>query len=495
MVGIVYLIVFTPMLFELVPLIGRNGLQPAQQLLDIAYKDEGIYALIRFPSLFWIYPNDTFLIVIALIGIISANAMIFNYKSLISSLVAWVCFTSICVIGGDFYVIIIDLFLSEVGFLIFLTHLSLNLFGYVTNLISFSITLLNFRLWFSMGMIKFYCAHNIWKDGSFFHYFFPNQPMPTPLAYYAAQLPQWMFWTAESWTFIVQIVFPFFVFGNKYLRWIAMVNFIAISIAIMLVGNYGYFNVLSIILAIAIIKDNDIKKININEDILFPLKKWKIRFMSAIAIPIIILQFFYTIALFDTNPPGYQNHFNHVFLYHNWQNGWKGAISFIAKPFVFLRITNPYGVFKSMPKYRNELRFSGSLDGTNWKSYIFNYAPSALSNRLKWFAPYYPRLDHLLFYESINAGGYRFNLLNPYYTTNNVWTCRFIEALKSNQEKILSLLANNPFPNSPPKFIRCEVYSLNFNNKHSLWKSKLIREVTLQEHTCKPILENLNELN
>jgi lipase maturation factor 1 len=493
LVGLVYLIAFVPMLFELVPLVGQNGLQPANDLLKIAYKSEGAFSFIRFPSLYWFLPKDIFLYLLVCIGIGSGLALLIGFQPIVFSFFAWLSFTSICTIGGDFYIIIIDLFLSEVGFLFFLVHLSKSWLGYVTNLASFSITFLNFRLWFSMGVIKFFCAHDIWKNGSFFHYFFPNQPMPTPLAYYAAQLPQWMFWTAQAWLFIVQIIMPFFVFGNKYFRWIAMLNFIAMSIAIMLVGNYGYFNLLSIVLALALIKDDDLKNYTKANLQVIPQKPWRVKLLSIIIIPPLLLQFFYTIALFDTNPPGYQNHFNHVFLYQNWQKGWKGIVSTCAKPFVFLRITNPYGVFKSMPKYRNELRFSGSMDRIEWKPYVFKYAPTAQRNHLKWFAPYYPRLDHLLFYESINAGGYRFNLLNPYYTTNNVWTCRFVDALKTDQKDILSLLANYPFHNSPPVFIRCEVYSLDFDYQKGLWHSKLTALLLQQKPKCRPLLDSLDQ--
>jgi hypothetical protein len=156
------------------------------------------------------------------------------------------------------------------------------------------------------------------------------------------------------------------------------------------------------------------------------------------------MQFIYTIALLDPKPPGYQNHFNQVFLYEGDSKCFHLAKN-LFKPFVYSRVSSPYGVFKSMPRFRIELRFSGSMDSVGWRPYEFKYVPSANTQALKWFAPYYPRLDHLLFYETLDAGGYNFNLLNPYYTRENVWTGKFIRKLFENDDRVMQLLAKNPF--------------------------------------------------
>ena len=42
------------------------------------------------------------------------------------------------------------------------------------------------------------------------------------------------------------------------------------------------------------------------------------------------------------------------------------------------------------------------------------------------------------------------------------WTLHFVWRLLHNDSGTLSLLANNPFPNAPPKYIRARLYQYHF---------------------------------
>jgi hypothetical protein len=100
-------------------------------------------------------PNDNMLMALISVGCIAAIGLILNYKPLMCAIIGWISYTSITVIGGDFLVIIIDLFLSEVGFLLIILHLAVSWLGFVPKIVDFSFIFLNFRLWFSMGFVKF----------------------------------------------------------------------------------------------------------------------------------------------------------------------------------------------------------------------------------------------------------------------------------------------------------------------------------------------------
>jgi len=467
LMGLIYLIAIFPLLFQIKALVGSNGLQPAKTLLHTALKTEGLHAIIRFPSVYWLMQTDDMLHAIIVVGCIAAVGLVVNYKPLLSAIVAWACFTSISVIGGDFLVIIIDLFLSEVGVLLILVQLSLFWYGYVARIVHFSLIYLNFRLWFSMGMVKFYFPGTTWTDFSFFHNFFPNQSIPTPLAFLFWKLPLWTNVLAEGWLFVSQIIIPFFVFGNRKFKLIAFASFVFTSVLIMLTGNYGYFNVLSIVTAVILLaKQKEMKGMASRQ--ISAAKRIVVLIGGSV---LLFMQGVYTIALFDPNPPCYQNHFNQVFLYSKFQKLPAAALAKPFEPLVYARVCNPYGVFKSMPNFRIELRFYGSNDSANWQAYKFKYAPSANTQNLRWAAPYYPRLDHLMFYETLDAGGYNFNLWNPYYTRNNVWTGKFIEQLYKGDDDLLKLLAENPFKTLAPKYIKCEAYSLKFNNEGSMYNA------------------------
>lgn len=481
LIGLVYIIAIFPLFFQIKGLIGANGLQPAHQLLSSAYSTEGLGAFLRFPSLFWLYPSDWILYLLVSGGVAGGMLLMVNKFAFFGSLLSWVCFVSISVVGGDFLVIIIDLFLAEAGFLLVLLHWGKWIKGYVPRIAHVGFLFLNFRLWFSMGMVKFYFPGSTWTDFTFFENFFPFQPMPTPLAFVFWKFPHWTHAVGEFWLLISQLVFPFFVWGGKKMRVLAFLSFLTTSVLIMLCGNYGYFNILSIVVALPLLPDSIFSRQLVipttNNGNSLPNVFHQNIFLTVASIPL-VMQVIYTIALFDPKPPGYQNHFNQVFLYKRFEAMPFSVFTAIFKPFVYVRACNPYGVFKSIPRFRIELRLLGSIDGKHWETYRFKYVPSANTQSLKFFAPYYPRLDHLLFYESLDAGGYNFNLLNPYYTRNNVWTNRFLTLLFENDKELTKLLALNPFAGKQaPLYIQCEAHTLRFSptgTMSSAWEGELL---------------------
>ena len=57
--GGIYLVVFFSLFFQIVGLIGKNGLLPSFRLLQISYSKQGeIMSFIQFPSLFHFFPYD-----------------------------------------------------------------------------------------------------------------------------------------------------------------------------------------------------------------------------------------------------------------------------------------------------------------------------------------------------------------------------------------------------------------------------------------------------
>jgi len=58
------------------------------------------------------------------------------------------------------------------------------------------------------------------------------------------------------------------------------------------------------------------------------------------------------------------------------------------------------------------------------------------------------------------------------------WTLHFIWKLLHNDHGTLSLLANNPFPNAPPHYIRARLYRYRFSpiGDRGWWKREPIGE-------------------
>ncbi len=464
--GIVYLVAFIPLFWEIKALIGQGGLQPAANLINKAYSNQGyIASFLQFPSLYHLYPNDSTLYLIVALGCIVAISLVFNYHTFIAAVIAWFCFLSVTSIGGDFFIIIIDLFLAEVGFLSIFSAYSIQYKNYIPNIIWWVFKWLNFKLWFSMGVIKFYNPHETWTSFTFFDTFFQAQPMPTPIAKIFHQTPQLLKSIAIVFIFIGELLVPFFVFGKKYLRWLSVLTFVMISVLIQLNGNYGYFNVLSIVLALTIFKDADL---GIGTNTKEPIQKF-----NAVRIPLflhLILQGIYVLLLFHPKPFSFQNHFNFIHTYIKSDN----ALTYPIRLISYWRLCSPYGVFKSIPNYHGEIRISGSIDGSKWESYEFKYLPSGYTNYLGFYAPYYPRLDHLMFYETLSERNAKYNTLNPYYKEEIPWSCKFIAQLLGNKDAAPSLLRTNPFEkNQAPKYIKIEAYRLSFSKQKEVnWEAE-----------------------
>ena len=88
--------------------------------------------------------------------------------------------------------------------------------GFVALLMSFStrggvwlLRWLLFRFMFMSGVVKLVSGDPNWWNLSALSYHFLTQPLPTPLAWYAAQLPPAVLEFATGATFVVELLLPF----------------------------------------------------------------------------------------------------------------------------------------------------------------------------------------------------------------------------------------------------------------------------------------------
>lgn len=472
--ALIYLCAFVPMFFELDLLIGSQGLQPAATLLQQSYEKQGILAsLLQFPSVFHLTTNAVMLNVVIGLGSLGSLGLLFGYRIFWSALLAWLSFLSVCSVGGDFYIIIIDLFLAEVGFLTLFSTYCLAYRGFVPKLVQVAFQMLQFKLWFSMGVIKFYLPLNEWTNLTFFDTFFQAQPMPTPMAKIFHQTPVVFKHLALLFLFIGEVLVPFFVFGKAFYRKIAGVTFILISLLIQLNGNYGYFNVLSILLVLTLYSSVELRLQD--KPIIATQETKRQSWLQMILVGHLTLQLVYCMLLFHPRPKYYQNHFNFMHTYLDLPAGskWNAAL-YPLKLISYWRICNPYGVFKGIPAYHGEIRFSGSQDGRLWKNYQFKYVPSSYTDYLGYYAPYYPRLDHLMFYETLSQSNSKHNTLSV-YQQKMPWSQRFIAQLFEKRPAVTKLLKRNPFAAAPPRWIRTNYYRLVFSpRKGKNWKAQKI---------------------
>jgi hypothetical protein len=103
-----------------------------------------------------------------------------------------------------------------------------------------------------------------------------------------------------------------------------------------------------------------------------------------------------------------------------------------------------------MTTSRPEIVVEGSMDGQTWAPYSFRYKPGDLRQAPRWVAPYQPRLDWQMWFAAL--GSYR----------SNPWFINFVTRLLDGSPQVLGLLAGNPFPEHPPRYIRAMTYDYTF---------------------------------
>jgi hypothetical protein len=203
----------------------------------------------------------------------------------------------------------------------------------------------------------------------------------------------------------------------------------------MATGNYGFFNILTIVLAVSLLDDVAIAKITRGR-LIFPLRQAIIRpwVFAPIAICIFVLTI---VAGIDRL---------------RWNVTWPQPIAAMRDYTSSFCIANGYGLFEVMTTQRPELIIEGSNDGVNWLEYEFKYKAGDVTRRPQFCIPHMPRLDWQLWFEALETRG-----VHP-------WFQNFLTRLLQNEPDVLRLMARNPFPDKPPKYVRVVEYDYHFSD-------------------------------
>jgi hypothetical protein len=137
-----------------------------------------------------------------------------------------------------------------------------------------------------------------------------------------------------------------------------------------------------------------------------------------------------------------------------------------------LRSVNRYGLFAVMTTERPEIVIEGSYDGQSWEAYEFNWKPGDLHRRPRFVAPHQPRLDWQMWFAALGSA------------RNNPWLIRFMERLLQGSPETLALVRHNPFPDTPPCFLRALLYDYRFSDfvgkqtQNTWWQRKQLGNYT-----------------
>ncbi len=481
-----YFFAFLSLSGQIIGLFGKNGILPAAQFLQLVADHFGAARCWLLPTIFWLNASDAVLFVVCLAGILISLLAMFGVCTGLSFICLWFLYLSFSSIGQDFLSFQWDALLLETGFLaIFLGpwqflewpwKISFAKFRWAAARIEPSILFiwlirwLLFRLMFESGLVKLASGDSTWRNLTAldFHYF--TQPLPMPMAWFVAQAPHWFNEMSVVVVFIIELAIPFLIFTGRKARIIAALIIAGFQTLIAITGNYAYFNLLTIVLCISLLDDQLIKSLlnkstfvklrvwtGINERLnnLLPAKDLN-KAQNIVAIIAAIFITFISIGSLQRGLAGLLPLPHFLETLHDLSSSYC--------------ISNSYGLFAVMTTKRLEIVVEGSNDGSLWQEYEFKYKPGNLAMALPVVAPLQPRLDWQMWFAALGDA------------RNDQWFINFVIRLLQGQKEVLDLLAKNPFPEGPPKYIRARLYDYQFTNASeransgNWWKREFVRE-------------------
>jgi hypothetical protein len=327
--------------------------------------------------------------------------------------------------------------------------------------------LLLFRLMFSMGVFKFLYGMPEWRDGTALQFFWPNQPMPAYLAWHAAQLPKVWQQAMAAYVFLAEIPGPFLIFCGVRARRIYFWITLLLQLGIFVTGNYGIFNLLTAVLSLSLLESKEPE----GQPSLAPAGAQS-RVISYATVLLLFSWLFagvwYQVAVFY---PGMRHlpETSWVFLQNPEQRQLPSPLLRLLQLGAAAKISNPYALFGHIPKYRMEIEVWGSLDKIEWKKYRFRIKPDETARAPLWYAPHHWRLDHQFYYEAFRIRAPELSARYSFFLGSR-WMPNFLRALFAGDQRVLSLLRENPFPASAPRYLQLRYTYYAFTD-YARWRA------------------------
>jgi predicted DCC family thiol-disulfide oxidoreductase YuxK len=451
LLAVVYLIAFASLWLQIDGLVGSEGVLPAGPWLEDMRERIGTEAYRRLPTLAWLDAGDGSLHLLSAAGVVLSLFLVVGLAPVPILAMLWALYLSLVTVGQTFLSFQWDILLLETGFLaIWLAPLRV----WPTFVRSpgpsrvavFLLHWLLFRLMFSSGIVKLLSGDAVWWDLTALEIHYETQPLPTWTAWYVHQLPGLVHRASCLIMFVTELAVPFLIFAPRRLRHLGCAALVALQVLIAATGNYTFFNLLTILLCVTLVDDSlwprRLRERRPVEGPGRPRGRWPLWALAGPATVLLVLSLHVMGRTLQRPhwlaPSAVWDEVAEV--YGEW-----------AWP---LHVVNSYGLFANMTESRPEIVIEGSDDLREWEPYEFRWKPGDPSRRPRFVAPHQPRLDWQMWFAA----------LGDYRQPRNRWFGELLERLLEGSPAVLGLLAENPFPDEPPRFVRAVVYDYRFTD-------------------------------
>ena len=483
-VGLIYLIAFVSLWVQVDGLVGSDGVSPINQFLPAVYERFGARAYSLLPTLCWFNSSNGFLHFLCGGGVVLSLLLIFGIVPAVSLTALFAFYLSLTIAGQTFLSFQWDILLLETGFLsIFFAPWRLlprelmwwpGASGFakaaadepssvtMSRPALFLLKFLLFKLMLMSGVVKLTSGDDCWWNLTALDYHYWSQPLPTVFGWWADKSPEWFKHFSVAFCLVVEIIVPFFIWTPRRPRLLAAGLMIFLQIVIALTGNYCFFNLLTLALCLLLIDDSVVavwaapRKLVKKISALRPTGTWLRRssMFATVALLIITLPINAWLTFTAFKPDA----------------DWPRPIIAVYGRMEPFRIVNGYGLFRVMTKDRDEIVIEGSTDGFDWLPYEFKWKPGGVMRAPGWCAPHQPRLDWQMWFAALGT------------PRENPWLGGLIIRLLQGSRDVSRLLAKNPFPREPPRYMRALFYRYRFTTlrEHrqtgAWWKREELRD-------------------
>ncbi|MBI4169747.1 MAG: lipase maturation factor family protein [Acidobacteria bacterium] len=471
--GLTYLAAFLSLAVQLDDLIGPRGLLPLEDFLErLRAAAPGPAAQVHaFPTLFlWFDRGEAALVGVALAGAAIALMMIAGIGGRAVPIVLWFLYLSCITAGRDFFYYQWDNLLLETGFLaVFLPAR-----GTILDLakgralpgppspVVFLLRWLLFRLLFESGLAKIAAGEGTWLDLSAMTYYYETAPLPSWGGWLVQQFPLWFHQASVIFTFFVEIVLPFFIFLPRRFRRAFFLIHVPFQASIALTSNYGFFNLLSAALGLAVLDDRDLEaavrlpaRFRRRPDAALPVPGTsagassrripRARRVLRLA-PWLLVAAIVPASLIE------------ALTYFSRDPSLRARIAPVHGLYASLRSVNVYHLFPGVLRQRIVAEIEGTADGAEWRPYRLRYAPSAEPGVVPPTTGLHnPRFPFHYSFLTLGRGQRDVEYLN-----------NLVARLCCDPAAVADLFAAQPLQDSPPRALRFSFYRYRFGTRGDL---------------------------